>query len=113
MSDPVLTRDTLADGCVVVDVQGDVTFASAAQLARELHAALDTGPQRLLVDLTRVGFMDSSGLATLLRAASTALRSDASVALVHDPAGPPSVLRFKGIEQLVRMYPSRDAALAG
>jgi anti-sigma B factor antagonist len=107
-----LSTETAGDGAVVVGVAGDVTFANAAQLARELHAALDGGATRVVVDLTGVGFMDSSALAALLRAAATARASDASLVVVHDPAQPPNILRFKGVEQLVRMFPSRDAALA-
>lgn len=111
MSIPSITTERIGPAAVVA-VSGDVTFGNAAWLARDLHAALDEGPTRLVVDLTDVGFMDSAGLAALLRAAATARRSDTSMALVHAPEAPPNILRFKGVDQLMRMYQSRDDALS-
>jgi len=112
VTEPEITIEELGDGVVIVGVAGDLTFANAERLARELHAALDAGAVRLVVDVSDVGFMDSAGLAALLRAATTARRSDAAVALVHEPAGPPRILHFKGVEQLMRMFGSREQALA-
>lgn len=112
MSEAVITTEPAAAGAVIVSLGGEITFANSERLARDLHAALDTGATRLVVDLSRVAFMDSAGLAALLRAAATARRTDATVALVHDPSGPPGILRFKGVEQLMRMFDSREAALA-
>lgn len=112
MSDLVITASDAGTGTTVVSVDGSVTYVNAHRLARELHAALDSGAARLVVDLSSVGFMDSSGLAALLRAATTAHRMDGALTLVHDPSGPPSILRFKGVEQLIRMFPDREQALA-
>lgn len=112
MSDLEIHSEPVRTDTIVVTVRGDVTFGNAERLARDMHAALDSGASRLVVDVSGVGFMDSSGLSALLRAATTARRTDGSVVLVHEPAGPPSILRFKGVEQLMRMLPSREQALA-
>lgn len=112
MSDLEIISEPAGTGAIVVTVRGDVTFGNAERLARDMHAALDSGASRLVVDVSEVGFMDSSGLSALLRAATTARRTDGSVVLVHEPGGPPSILRFKGVEQLMRMLPSREQALA-
>lgn len=113
MSELSIATEVVDPSTTLVAVSGDVTFGNAEQLARELHAALGSGAERLIVDVSEVGFMDSSGLSALLRAATTAHRNDGAVLLVHTPDGPPNILRFKGVERLLRMLPSRAAALAG
>ena len=35
------------------------------------------------------------------------------VALVLAEGEPPSIFRFRGVDRLLALYPSRDAALAG
>jgi anti-anti-sigma factor len=88
---------------LLVTVAGDVTFSNVERLARALRA----DARHLVVDLTDVGFIDSSGLAALL-----AVRErDGTVALVIG-AEPPSIFRFRGVERLLTLHGSRAAALA-
>jgi anti-anti-sigma factor len=51
----------------VVRVEGELDLATAPELASALEA-LDSGTGPVIVDLTEVGFVDSSGLSTLLQA---------------------------------------------
>ena len=115
-----MSRDALAieheqasPGTTVVVVSGDVTFANAEPFGRSLFAALSAGARHVVVDLSGVGFMDSSGLAALLAASRAARADSARISLVQRPAAPLNVLRFKGIERLVSLHASRDEALGG
>jgi len=60
------TQD-LADG-VMVRVHGDINFTRAADLRVALMTALVSNPDRLVIDLAEVPYMDSSGVATLVEA---------------------------------------------
>lgn len=53
------------DGDRVVRLQGELDLESARPARDELVGALEAG-RRVIVDLTAVGFMDSSGLGTLV-----------------------------------------------
>lgn len=66
-----------ADGLAVTTVRGEIDIATAD----ELSAALDdvAAEERVVVDLSAVDFMDSSGLAVLLR--QSMRRRDAGGAL--------------------------------
>ena len=79
---------------------------------RALGQALDEGAQNLVVDLTGVTFIDSSGLSSLLTASARA-RERRTVALVLAEGEPPSIFRFRGVDRLLSLYPSREAALEG
>ena len=53
---------------VTVSVAGEIDVATSPVLRRELHAALDTGAARVVVDLSAATFIDSSGLGVLVGA---------------------------------------------
>ena len=95
----------------LVTVRGEVTFANAGELTRSLDGALATGASRVVIDISAVPFMDSSGISALLTASLQAGREGRSVAVVHVGDEPPGIFRFKGVERLLRLYPSRDAAV--
>ena len=99
------------DDAAVLDITGDVTFANAPALQRALNDLLDEGARRLVIDVSQVEFMDSSGLSALLSGRAAAGASGARLAVVHAEGRPPGVLRFKGVEQLIDLYERRDDAL--
>jgi anti-sigma B factor antagonist len=96
----------------VVDVSGEVTFSNVAGLSRRLEQAL-TRARHLVVDLSDVTFIDSSGLSALLTASATARAKGGGLALVIAQGQPPSIFRFRGVDRLLALYTSRDDALAG
>jgi anti-anti-sigma factor len=66
---PTLSVERRSDGGVeVVAVSGEIDIASAPRLITGLNDAVGAGETPVVVDLTDVGFMDSTGLALLLNA---------------------------------------------
>ena len=66
---PALSVERNSDGGVeVVVVSGEVDIASAPRLITGLNDAVGKCDQPVIVDLTDVAFMDSTGLALLLNA---------------------------------------------
>jgi anti-sigma B factor antagonist len=64
-----LRIDSRREGSVVfVVLNGELDLASAPDLERELLAAEAESPTRVVIDLSGLGFMDSTGLQALLRA---------------------------------------------
>jgi anti-anti-sigma factor len=53
---------------VVAHVAGEVDMLTGPALQSHLDQALDTGPERLIVDLSQVSFLGSTGLAVLINA---------------------------------------------
>jgi anti-sigma B factor antagonist len=60
-------RRQLSDG-LLVGVEGEIDYANSPSLRVELLATLQKKPRRLVIDLTAVRYMDSSGVATLVEA---------------------------------------------
>ena len=61
-----MITDWRTDECTVVQVSGELDIATAPQLSDHLIALIRDG-HRIVVELTEVEFMDSSGLEVLLR----------------------------------------------
>jgi anti-sigma B factor antagonist len=64
---PILQIDVGGDGAgVTVTVAGEIDIAAVSRLEHARATALAEHPSRLLIDLRRVDFIDSSGLKFLL-----------------------------------------------
>jgi anti-anti-sigma factor len=60
----------LAPDPAVVVLRGEIGIADAAATWERVRRVLSTGPRSLVLDLSGVTFMDSTGLGTLLRIAN-------------------------------------------
>ena len=93
----------------LVTVDGDVDLATSG----DLEAALDATESDVILDLRRVGFMDSSGLNSLLTASRKLAERSRRLALVIERAG--AVGRLFDITQLgdvFTWFEEIDAAVA-
>jgi anti-sigma B factor antagonist len=100
------------DGQVLLAVAGDLDIASAAEFRDVGLRALGIDPVTLVLDLTEVPFIDSSGIAVLvlLRRKARSRRSDLRL-VTHRRID--SVLRVTGLTQAFDTYASRQAAVDG
>ena len=55
-----------AGGVYVVQVEGQLIVGNRQELKDLVQAALDRGERRLLIDFSRTGYIDSSGLGALV-----------------------------------------------
>jgi anti-anti-sigma factor len=99
------------DPAMVVSAGGEVTFSNVAEFERKLERAFGEGARDLVIDLTEVTFIDSSGLSALLTASSRARERGGAVALVLAQGEPPSIFRFRGVDRLLSLYTSREDAM--
>lgn len=97
-------------GSVVVHVSGELDLATTSTLEEALTRVPDGG--HVVIDLAACSFLDSSGVRVL---ATTARRIQASSGrldlVVADESGIARVLEITGIDTLVGVHSSLDAAL--
>jgi anti-sigma B factor antagonist len=70
---------------LILSLSGELDIATSDLLDRELHAAEATGPQRVVVDLAGLQFIDSIGLRTLVRAHERATGNGHQLSLRQAP----------------------------
>jgi anti-anti-sigma factor len=76
---------------VRIALSGELDIASAPQLDQTLRTFLYTGFGRVVIDLRRLSFIDSTGLHLILRYAEAARRAELRFGLIP---GPPAVQRI-------------------
>ena len=97
---------------VVVAASGEIDMATVGGLRVELEQAAASGAE-VWVDLTDVGFIDSTGLSALV-VAHRAMSDGPERFAVICPDGPARrALEVCGLGELLRVFDSRDAAHAG
>jgi anti-sigma B factor antagonist len=98
---------------VVLRVGGEVDLSTSPQLHAKLVDLVEVGEAgSVVVDLTPVAFMDSTGLSVLLAAHKRARADGGSIRLVC-PEGPVlRVLRLTGMDKVLSVYGSLAQAVA-
>ena len=79
---PLAVERTSRDGVDVLSVEGEIDVATAPRLIAALNDAVAEAVRSVIIDLTSVGFMDSTGLALLINAHRRLTRR------LHPPASP-------------------------
>ena len=75
-----------ADRKLLLELSGEIDHHGARDALRELELAVDAAlPARLVLDMTGVTFMDSSGIALILRAQKRKQLLDGSVLVCNVP----------------------------
>jgi anti-anti-sigma factor len=104
--------EILDGGAHIVVVSGELDLTSTGDLRRRLEAALTQGRPRLVVDLSNVTHMDSSGLAELLSAHQRAAGLHGGLALVVSSPAIRRTLEIRGVDGLFTLAATRAEALA-
>jgi anti-sigma B factor antagonist len=109
--DEVAGRYEITDH-VVVWARGEIDLVTTPPLRRELTAAVSRTPAKVIVDLTEVSFMDSSGVYVLISALRTAQRGGGSVCLVGACRTVERVLVLSGLDALFPLHATLQQALS-
>jgi len=103
-------RVDVVGGCVVVAAHGEIDLDTAVGLHQAVQTALRLSPH-LVVDLTQVNFIDSSGLGVLVGARRKATALSGSVSLVHPPPAVQRILIGTRLQQSFPTFASLEEAL--
>lgn len=69
-------------GATIVRLSGEVDLRTSPQLRGLFLELLDEQPTRIILDLSGVGYVDSSGVGTMVELKRRAMRDNADVVLV-------------------------------
>lgn len=104
--------NTLPDDIEVVELEGELDVSSAGALKQRLLEAGANGRRKLLVDLTRVDFVDSATIGALIGAATRTGPSGGEVGVICADPVILETFEIAALEQVIAIYRSREAALA-
>lgn len=105
----VTTREDLDDGVLVV-LSGEVDLVRSPALRSELMTMLDASPARVVVDLSGVPLMDSSGVATLIEVLQIQRSSGGKLVLCGLQEKVQSVFEITRLTDVFTIVADRDSA---
>ncbi len=103
---------SVVDGRTVVQVVGEIDVYTAPQLRERLDAEIDAGRYDLVVDLSGVSFMDSTGLGVLVGRLKQIRLNDGSMRLVCSHDRVLKVFVITGLDKVFAIYPTVGEAVA-
>ncbi|MEX0774501.1 MAG: STAS domain-containing protein [Phycisphaeraceae bacterium] len=107
----MLSQSSQIDNGYLVTVQGDIDFSKSPQLRQDLLAVLKNEPARLVIDLTGVSYMDSSGVATLVEALQHQRRTGNKLVLCALQPRVHSVFKIARLDTIFTITTDSAAAL--
>ncbi|MEQ6903247.1 STAS domain-containing protein [Nocardioides sp. YIM 152588] len=100
------------DAATVVTLSGELDLMSAGAARAAIERPLIDGATALVVDLTPLDFIDSSGLGVLVRTHKKARVLRTPFAVVCPPGTAHRLLSITGLLQALRVHETRAEALA-
>jgi anti-anti-sigma factor len=107
----------LAEGIRLLEVEGELDLSTATQLEEPLEKAIESPHATVLIDLTACTFIDSTGIALIVRAwqrvdAAAGNGGEGSLVLCCQNEQVRRVLEVTGLEHSLRVLGTRDEAVA-
>lgn len=106
-----LNQSPLPDG-VMLTITGDIDFGSSPELRFAILTALVTKPARLIIDLSQVSYMDSSGIATFIEALQRQRQAGKKLILSGLQPKVISIFQIAKLDNLFTIAVDNAAALA-
>jgi anti-anti-sigma factor len=91
---------------------GELDLTGAPRIEEQIQSALLEGDGAFVLDLSRLSFMDSTGVNALLRARSLLGREGRDLVVVCPPGPVRRVLEIIGVVDMLAPFASREQAAA-
>ena len=96
----------------VLPLEGEIDLHVSPGIAASLNAMLNQKPKQVVVDLSQVSYIDSSGLAVLIEAMQNVAGYGGKFALTGLQEGVRPIFEIARLDQVFRIFPDVDTALA-
>ena len=99
------------DGISIIEVEGEVDMYSSPRVRSEIIALTKRKKQVICLDLQKVTYMDSSGLATLVEGLQLAGQYEGNFKLVHLREEVLEVFELTRLDHIFEIYDTMENAL--
>ncbi len=102
---------TEKDGATIVALSGDVDLQTSPAVRQGLLECMEKHDQ-VIVDMSQVNYIDSSGVASLVEAFQVSRKKGSSFALAHVSTAAMRVLSLARLDKVFTIFDSIEDALA-
>jgi anti-sigma B factor antagonist len=102
----------LSSTTCVLAIEGEVDVYTSPQLKQEIIKLAESGLKRLIIDLSKVEYMDSTGLGVLISGLKRLRESDGNLALVGPGVRITRIFEITGLDKIFDIYQTESEAAA-
>ena len=95
----------------VLQLEGEIDLHVSPEVAQSLRTIIETKPKLLVVDLAKVTYFDSSGLAVLIDAMQKIQEHGGRFALANVQESVRHIFEIARLDQVFQIFPDVDSAL--
>jgi anti-sigma B factor antagonist len=108
-----VTTTTSDQGIVIVTVDGQLIDGNRQELKNLVHEALDRGGRKFVIDCTRTGYIDSSGLGALVSMSRKVRETGGELRIAGLNEDLRALFELTKLDTLFRILDTPEQALAG
>jgi anti-sigma B factor antagonist len=97
----------------ILPLKGEIDLHVSPSVTASLNQMIEKKPERLVVDLSEVTYIDSAGLAALIEAMQKVEGYGGKFLLAGLQETVRSIFEISRLDQVFQIFPDADAALAG
>ena len=113
MTDFTSERSMVRDGLGLIKLTGEVDLYTAPRFKDDLVALIDDGAVDVVIDLSGVTFIDSTALGVIISGVKRLHDRDGRLRIVAASRPVVRILDITGLDKVLTIFDTRDAALAG
>lgn len=96
----------------ILPLDGEIDLHVSPEVAKSLRKMIENKPRQVVVDLTKVTYLDSSGLAVLIEGMQNVQKYGGKFGLAGVQEDVKHVFDIARLDQVFEIYPDVDSALA-
>ena len=101
---------TAGSGATVIRPEGRLNMVAAPDLREQIHSLVRSGQTRIVVDLSGVDTIDSSGLGALISGLKAARQSGGDLRIAGPSEQAVAVLELTNLNRVLKSHDSADSA---
>ena len=107
----VSNMQDISDKVALIEIEGDIDFSISQKLKEELLTIINKGKSKLIMDLGKVRYIDSSGLEVITSTQSKTNSAGGDVYLVCSDPSIRKIFDITGLDEYIRFFGTRKDAL--
>lgn len=112
MSDEPVSNIRWSGKTAIVDAAGEIDLHQSSVLQQKLLEVVGQKPDRMIINLSNVSYMDSSGVASLVKLLSRTRKNGISLALAAPTKKVRAIFEITRLDSVFNIFDSEEEALA-
>ena len=104
-------REPMGERGALIAVAGELDMLTVPELRAQLTEVIDSGAERVVLDLTDVSFIDSVSLAAIVTARRRLGDGGRLGVVIEEGSYAMLIFEIGGLDSIVELFPTRDRAV--